>query len=226
MSSGDRFDPMIDGGFSDDTDLVEDKIEKEINKEGMMKKLLKRPDFPLFLLGLFILVLLLFILVKLPGGTIEKKNEAGYDAKVTKDLKKELSDIKKEIVEIKFMLSGDETDQGSEFVTALNSLEKRFDKRLGSIEAKLSNINSKSLSPKTTKKSSTKASSKKIKKPAAKKSSKKIAKKDNSFYYLVQKGDTLYGIAKKNRVSVPDLRLWNKIKNNSIAVGQRLLIKK
>ena len=43
--------------------------------------------------------------------------------------------------------------------------------------------------------------------------------------YVVQKGDTLYSIAKKHGVSVDDLVAWNNITNrNQIKVGQKLVV--
>jgi|BioPla2DNA2_1021312.scaffolds.fasta_scaffold02169_11 spore germination protein YaaH len=42
--------------------------------------------------------------------------------------------------------------------------------------------------------------------------------------YLVQKGDTLYGIASKHKVSVSDLMEWNKLKSETIYVGQLLRV--
>jgi LysM repeat protein len=43
--------------------------------------------------------------------------------------------------------------------------------------------------------------------------------------YVVQKGDTLYSIAKKHGVSVDDLVAWNNITNrNRIKVGQKLVV--
>lgn len=43
--------------------------------------------------------------------------------------------------------------------------------------------------------------------------------------YEVQKGDTLTKIAKTHKVSVNDLRAWNKIKLDSIYVKQKIIVK-
>ena len=52
-------------------------------------------------------------------------------------------------------------------------------------------------------------------------------KKDNSkniTYYKVKKGDTLYSISKKYDVSLKELVKNNKLKNNTIYLGQKLKI--
>ncbi|WP_378186641.1 glucosaminidase domain-containing protein [Aquimarina sp. W85] len=41
--------------------------------------------------------------------------------------------------------------------------------------------------------------------------------------YMVQKGDTLYSIAKKHKLSVAKLKELNNLKNNTIAIGQLLI---
>ena len=49
----------------------------------------------------------------------------------------------------------------------------------------------------------------------------------NSFFYTVEKGDTLNRIATRYNVSVDDLVRWNRIKNQRLLiVGQRLKIYK
>lgn len=42
--------------------------------------------------------------------------------------------------------------------------------------------------------------------------------------YTVQKGETLYSISKKTGVSVEDLKEWNDLYNNALAIGQTLTI--
>jgi len=54
------------------------------------------------------------------------------------------------------------------------------------------------------------------------KSSKK--EKNNSKYYIVKKGDTLYSISKKYNMSLKDLKNLNKLKSNNIKIGQKLKI--
>ncbi len=44
--------------------------------------------------------------------------------------------------------------------------------------------------------------------------------------YVVQKGDNLGGIARKFGTSLTDLKLWNKLPNNIIAVGKTLIVAK
>ena len=47
---------------------------------------------------------------------------------------------------------------------------------------------------------------------------------DNTSYYTVKKGDTLYSIAKNNNTSVDDLKLSNNLSSNLLSIGQKLLI--
>ena len=47
---------------------------------------------------------------------------------------------------------------------------------------------------------------------------------DNTSYYTVKKGDTLYSIAKNNNTTVDDLKLSNNLSSNLLSIGQKLLI--
>lgn len=47
----------------------------------------------------------------------------------------------------------------------------------------------------------------------------------NDEYYIVEPGDTLYSIAKKNGLSVEDLIYLNNLKNNTLSIGQKLILK-
>lgn len=42
--------------------------------------------------------------------------------------------------------------------------------------------------------------------------------------YIVAKGDTLSVIAKKNSVTVADLRSWNDLKSDNVKIGQVLKV--
>ena len=42
--------------------------------------------------------------------------------------------------------------------------------------------------------------------------------------YIVKKGDTLYSIARNNNITVDELIAYNNLKNNSLSIGQQLLI--
>lgn len=53
-----------------------------------------------------------------------------------------------------------------------------------------------------------------------------IEKTTNAFYHVVQAGQTVYRVALINRVRVKDLMRWNKLKNYTIEIGQKLLIYK
>jgi flagellum-specific peptidoglycan hydrolase FlgJ len=46
----------------------------------------------------------------------------------------------------------------------------------------------------------------------------------NGSLYEVQKGDTLYSISKKFNVMVDDLKLKNKLTENALSIGQRLIV--
>ena len=47
----------------------------------------------------------------------------------------------------------------------------------------------------------------------------------SKFIWIVEKGDTLYGIAKKNSTTVKRLKRLNQLQNNTIRVGQELQIR-
>ena len=64
---------------------------------------------------------------------------------------------------------------------------------------------------------------KKIKK-LNKKSSKKIKKRGR--YYKVRKGDTLYAISKRFKVSIEVLKASNNLRDNTISIGERLFIER
>ncbi len=48
---------------------------------------------------------------------------------------------------------------------------------------------------------------------------------NGSNYYIVQKGDTLYSISKRNNITVEDLQRINNLSNNNISIGQELILK-
>jgi LysM repeat protein len=68
---------------------------------------------------------------------------------------------------------------------------------------------------------------KEIKKLNDGKTSKKpaVVKKNKANVYKVRKGDTLYSISKKFGVSVTVLKKLNKLNDNTISIGQQLLVK-
>ena len=57
-----------------------------------------------------------------------------------------------------------------------------------------------------------------------KKDSSNLPSNDN--IYTVLKGDTLYSIALKNKVSIDDIKSANNLKNNLLSIGQKLVIPK
>ena len=44
-------------------------------------------------------------------------------------------------------------------------------------------------------------------------------------FYIVQKGETLYGISKNTGVSVEDLQKFNNLVGNEVKVSQKLILK-
>lgn len=54
--------------------------------------------------------------------------------------------------------------------------------------------------------------------------SKKATTLEKTKYYVIQKGDTLGSIARKYSVSISDLKKWNKISNELLALGKSLKI--
>lgn len=55
---------------------------------------------------------------------------------------------------------------------------------------------------------------------------KKKTPSSNETIYIVQKGDTLYSIARALKVELAELKKWNKLKDNTIYLGQELLLPK
>ena len=48
----------------------------------------------------------------------------------------------------------------------------------------------------------------------------------NPEIYIVKRGDTLYSIARDNNITVSELKQLNNLSNNTIYIGQQLLLKK
>lgn len=46
----------------------------------------------------------------------------------------------------------------------------------------------------------------------------------NQKYYIVEKGDNLYAIAHKNKVTIEQLITWNNLKDNNVSFGSQLII--
>ncbi len=63
-------------------------------------------------------------------------------------------------------------------------------------------------------------------KETTKKDTKKKEKKSKTSYHTVKKGETLGKIADKYDVTIADLKKWNKIKGDTIEIGQKLIVKK
>lgn len=52
-----------------------------------------------------------------------------------------------------------------------------------------------------------------------------VPEPDTGEYYIVKKGDTLYGIAGRYGMTVNELKSLNNLTSNALSIGQRLLIK-
>lgn len=52
----------------------------------------------------------------------------------------------------------------------------------------------------------------------------KVVSSDSNNYYIIKKGDTLYGIANKYNISVNELKLLNNLSSNTLSIGQKLII--
>ncbi len=63
-------------------------------------------------------------------------------------------------------------------------------------------------------------------KETTKKDTKKKETKSKTTYYTVKKGDTLAKIADKYDATISDLKKWNKLKSDTIEIGQKLVVKK
>jgi len=50
------------------------------------------------------------------------------------------------------------------------------------------------------------------------------SKKDTEAYIIVTKGDTLYSIARNNKLSVEELKRLNDLNSNAISIGQKLIV--
>jgi LysM repeat protein len=59
-----------------------------------------------------------------------------------------------------------------------------------------------------------------------KKETKKKETKSKTTYHTVKKGETLGKLAEKYDVTISDIKKWNKIKGDTIEIGQKLIVKK
>ncbi len=63
-------------------------------------------------------------------------------------------------------------------------------------------------------------------KETTKKEEKKKETKSKTTYHTVKKGETLGKLAEKYDVTISDIKKWNKIKGDTIEIGQKLVVKK
>lgn len=54
---------------------------------------------------------------------------------------------------------------------------------------------------------------------------KKVAPTESNNIHVVEKGETMFSICRKYGISITQLREWNNLKNDSINIGQKLIIK-
>lgn len=98
---------------------------------------------------------------------------------------------------------------------------ERLAQRIDRLESMVNNLRTQGASS-TAKKPVTAAAKKKTRPPKKVAAAKQPAKATTG--YTVQKGDTLYGIATKNKVTVDQLKKWNGLTGNNLNVGQKLKI--
>jgi hypothetical protein len=229
MNDNKGFDPRIDRNYYSEEEVSANKNKKSLNGEDGMKKFFKRADFPFFLLGGFVLILLIFILVKLPGEDESVSKSSSINEKNVKELRQALDDIRNEIVEIRYNLSdsGSGSSSKEELAAFLNEIDKRFEEKISKIEIKVDALK-KSVDEKQTVFSIKSGQPEvKAKKPlSSKKSETDLSQTSGkNIYHTVKKGDTLYSISRKYNVSVADIKQLNNMKTNSIQPGGKLLIK-
>ncbi|MGM0417885.1 MAG: LysM peptidoglycan-binding domain-containing protein [Thermodesulfobacteriota bacterium] len=220
------FDPRIDNSSS----FNEDFNESDITKGGStMKNILKRADFPFFLLGGFILILLIFILVKLPAQTETDKSE--FNSEQAETLKKSLDELRNEIAEIQFSLNNLNQPESESFAESMDRLDKRFSDQFENLENKLDEIRTIAKNNQSTLEEKQYSDKKPVSSPEKKVSAKKeeTSKEEETskkVYHEVKKGDTLYSISRKYDVAVSEIKNLNNIKNDAIQPGAKLLVKK
>lgn len=228
MGDNNGFDPQIERNYYGEEEMSGNKNIKSVKGDGGMKKFFKRADFPFFLLGGFVLILLIFILVKLPEGGETSSEKSLLKGDSAKELKQALDDIRNEIVEIRYNLSGSTSSSKEDLTVFLNEIDKRFEDKLQAIEKKVDDLKEavkENRAVLSTKKPA--PSPVKDKKPLSVKKDDAPIKTESvkNIYHTVKKGDTLYSISKKYGVNVEEIKKLNNMKTNSIQPGGKLLIK-
>jgi membrane-bound lytic murein transglycosylase D len=61
-------------------------------------------------------------------------------------------------------------------------------------------------------------------KPEVRKEEKTVADSTSENYYVVEKGDNLGSIAKKNNVSIQNLKDWNNLPDNNVKLGSQMIV--
>ena len=153
-----------------------------------------------------------------PGATAERV------AKMEKDVQ----DLMLRMVTLDKELRAVASKAGS--VTKLSQLSNRvaaLQDRLDAmaVEKKISSLEKKAqvkASPRQKPSASEKAKSKEPEKKADKKKAPQRSKQT----YTVRRGDTLFTVAQRYKVTMRDLKQWNNLKGNMLMVGQKLVIYK
>jgi len=203
--------------FKSDMEETNQIGDYDINDKSLLRKVWKRADFPLFFLGAFILVVLLFIVLKMPSEDTPVQPANSLNQQQVKDLKKALDDIRDEIVNIRYSLSQSDSDGINQNVLkVVNQLDRKIDSKFGELKSYMQSRKYKLSAPIVKKKTS-----------VFKKVRKKIdssSKKGRSFH-IVKKGETLYRISKKYNIPVEHIKKLNHMKTNAIQPGEKLIIK-
>lgn len=180
-------------------------------------KRLSKADLPLIVMGALVLLMIVFLLVIAlkrtgpPSGNDTTQLEARLDR-----IEKKLADL--EDASRQFGLLSLQEKKIVQITDRVVRLEDRVNSQFSVLEEKLAG-SEKTVQPVITGNAQAKA------KPVSKKRAKVPPKKPQIHYHHVKKGETLFSIAQKNKLSVATLRRLNpELKGNNIFPGQKLKV--